>query len=377
MTSRERMLNAFRRIEVDHIPLSIYFNPKFQKPDIPVMKTVTERVEFLLKLVDPVIDVKYLDTHISPEVKTGTWIEDSDDKTFKVLYKEYVTPAGTLRQGVRYNEDWPFGMDIPLPGADFCGSHHYEPLIKSPDDVRAFEYLYLPPTQKDVDNMREHINEIQSIAKKYNVLVRTNSGFGLANFLFMMGAQNMIMFAIDYPEVFKKLVEIDHRANLARIKLCPQLGVDVLRRFGGYEMTNFLSVGMYNGILKEFLIKEVEAAHSENLLIYYRVVSGAKPLLDTISEIGFDCVEGFEPELSDCTNSDIKAALSDKCSIWTGVSSPGHIGAENDTKVRAAVRNAIETFGRRGFILGVSNSIRSHWPFENVLAMIDEWKKLR
>ncbi len=30
-----------------------------------------------------------------------------------------------------------------------------------------------------------------------------------------------------------------------------------------------------------------------------------------------------------------------------------------------------------GFILGVTNSIRNHFPWENTLAMLDEWKKVR
>ena len=40
------------------------------------------------------------------------------------------------------------------------------------------------------------------------------------------------------------------------------------------------------------------------------------------------------------------------------------------------VRKAVEIFGRRGFVLGVTNSIRRHFPWANTLAMIDEWKRL-
>ena len=41
------------------------------------------------------------------------------------------------------------------------------------------------------------------------------------------------------------------------------------------------------------------------------------------------------------------------------------------------VCHCVEVFGKSGFILGVTNSIRNHFPWENTLAMIDEWKKVR
>ena len=50
-----------------------------------------------------------------------------------MLYKVWRTPAGDLRQGVRYTDDWPHGEDIPW--GDFSAGHCCEPLIKTPDDV--------------------------------------------------------------------------------------------------------------------------------------------------------------------------------------------------------------------------------------------------
>jgi hypothetical protein len=41
------------------------------------------------------------------------------------------------------------------------------------------------------------------------------------------------------------------------------------------------------------------------------------------------------------------------------------------------VRDAFATFGKRGLILSAVPSIRAHWPWENALAMFDEWRKLR
>ncbi len=60
-----------------------------------------------------------------------------------------------------------------------------------------------------------------------------------------------------------------------------------------------------------------------------------------------------------------------------GVSAPIQIGQGKLETVRKAVQNAFQVFGRRGFILHAVPSIREQWPWENVQAFIDEWKRLR
>ena len=70
-------------------------------------------------------------------------------------------------------------------------------------------------------------------------------------------------------------------------------------------------------------------------------------------------------------------AFDAKAASWTGVSTPELLGGDDPQAVRDEVRHCVDVFGDRGFILGVTNSIRNHFPWENTLAMIDEWKKLR
>ena len=83
-----------------------------------------------------------------------------------------------------------------------------------------------------------------------------------------------------------------------------------------------------------------------------------------------------EPALGDVRLAELAAALPGK-SFWGGVSAPQHIGRGTPDEVRRAVRAAFEALGARGFLLKAVPSIRAHWPWENVLAMIDEWKALR
>jgi uroporphyrinogen-III decarboxylase len=371
MTSRERMTAAFRREAVDRLPCSIYFNANLEVPGYD-LRDPLERFRLACDLdTDPVLDVG-LPAAPHPQVETRTWRETGEAPT---LYKAYRTPAGTLRMGVRATPAWPYGDDIPW--SDFSAGHCCEPLIKSPDDIEAFRFLHCPPTGADLDRAAAHIAERKALATKHGVTLRGPAALGLATLVHVMGAENLVLFAVDHPDAFGELARVDHGTNVARIRLLAEAGCDILKRFGGYEQTNFLTPTIFRDVVAPLLRAEVQVAHDAGAFIYYRVVTGARPLLADIAEVGFDCVEGFEPVLSDCANADVRDALGARTCIWTGVSSPGHLGAEDASVARQAVRDAAETFGRRGFILGVTNSIRNHWPWPNTLAMIDEWKRLR
>ncbi|MCK4625897.1 MAG: hypothetical protein KAV00_11345, partial [Phycisphaerae bacterium] len=183
--------------------------------------------------------------------------------------------------------------------------------------------------------------------------------------------------AVDHPQAFKRLAEIDSKANIGRIRLCAQTGADFVKRFGGYEQTNFYNPTIFKEVVVSLLSREVKAAHEAGLLIYYRVVTGMEPLLDEIASIGFDCIEGGEPHLSGCSLEMWHDAFAGKASSWTGISTPVLLGGDDPEAVRREVRHCADVFGKRGFILGVTNSIRNHFPWENTLAMIDEWKRIR
>lgn len=375
MSSKERMLTVLKGDRPDYTPCSIYFNNSLRIKEYNLADT-EERIKCYLEMgTDPVIDISLPHVRNLDEVVTKTWTEEINGEKYPVIFKEYITPEGTLRQGVYRTNDWPFGDDIPFPGNDHCASNNYEPLIKSPDDIAAFKYLWGKPTDKEIESFKKSNKNLFDISEKYQVLTRATVGQGLAALMFLMGAENFVLFAVDYPESFKELAEFEHSMTLFRMNTAKLYGVDLFKRFGGYEQTNFFSPAIYKNVVAPMAKKEVIESSSLGIPMYYRVVTGMKPLLKDIAEIGFDCVEGFEPELSNCSNKDIRMALEGKSVVWTGVSSPVCLNYKDDSLTRKAVREAMETFDGMGFILGVTNSIRQHFNWNNTLALIDEWKK--
>ena len=373
MTSKERFLAAMRCEEVDYLPCSIYFNSNLEVDGYDLMDW-REAARLQLDLgADPVVSFS-LDAGLHADVKKRTWTEEVAGEKTPILFNEYRTPAGTLRMGVRRPEDFG-GKDISW--GDHSTSNMFEPLIKSPDDVDAFEYLWHPPVQADLDAARESIDEVCRFAQENKLAVQGFAGQGLATLMFVMGAQNAVMFAIDHPEAFQRLAEIDSRTNIERIKLSAKAGADFVKRFGGYEMCNFYNPSIFREIVMPLLKAEVAAAHDAGVLIYYRMVTGMEPLLDDIASVGFDCIEGGEPHLSQCSLENWHDAFAGKACSWTGISTPQLLGGNDTEAVRQEVRHCAEVFGKKGYIFGVTNSIRNHFPWGNTLAMIDEWKKIR
>ncbi|MCK5844177.1 MAG: hypothetical protein KAG97_05670 [Victivallales bacterium] len=375
MTPKERILAAMRMEDVDYLPCSIYFNLNLEL-DGYNLSDWRDAVRLQMDLgADPMVSLRIGNKH-HPEVKTRVWVEEVAGEENSILFKEYQTPAGALRMGVHYiEEDWPGGKDISW--ADHSASNMFEPLIKSPDDVDAFEYIWAPPPRDALDSASERCEEVHAFAREKELPVCGYAGAGLATLMFTMGAQNAIMFAIDHPEAFKRLAEIDSRTNIERIRLSAEAGVDIVKRFGGYEQTNFYNPSIFREVVIPLLKAEVAAAHDAGILIFYRVVTGMEPLLADIASVGFDCIEGGEPHLSNCSLDMWHDAFDGKACSWTGVSTPALLGGSDPEAVRGEVRKCAEVFGNKGFILGVTNSIRTHFPWSNTLAMIDEWKKVR
>ncbi len=108
--------------------------------------------------------------------------------------------------------------------------------------------------------------------------------------------------AVDNPELIDAYLELDHALNLKNYEIALDMGVDIIRRNGFYETTDFFSPAL----LSRFLARRL-----------------------------------------------------------------------NEEAVREAVRDTFAIFGKTGLIIAACSSAKAPFPWENTLAMVHEWKKLR
>ena len=376
MTSRERMLAALRRKEVDYVPCCCSFSESLAGPE----HTWEGRADSLERVVKGLGLDGYVGVGVEPswhpEVTTRTWIEVSSDEPWPLLHKQIDTPAGALTAAVRVTEDWPHGKEIPL-NSDWNVSRFVKPWLETMEDVECYRYVQLPPSSEAVAREREQFAAQKKLAEEYGVITYAGCGMGLTAGIQLFGAQQGVTLSMDRPEIIERFLEIEHEATMKCAELLAELGVDVICRNGFYETTDFWSPRQIEQWLVPFLQEEIAVMRSGGAAVIYTVCTGIVPILDILAGLEFDAYHSIEPVLTGQNMRLVAKKLCEGHAIWGGLSGPIHIGEGTPEKVRKAVREAVEVFGRRGLILKAVPSIRAHWPWENSLAMFDEWRKLR
>ncbi|MBU4273829.1 MAG: hypothetical protein KKA28_18365 [Planctomycetes bacterium] len=311
-----------------------------------------------------------------PDVREKVWRENRADEKYPLIHKEVTTPKGTLEAIVRETEDWPHGLDIPF-FSDFNVSRYVKPWLASVADVEKWAYVYLPPEDREIGQAREAWRKTDALREKFQVPIVGTYTLGLSGAQHLFGAEPLALLSMDQPEAVERYLEILDRTDRRCLEVLLDFGVDIVRRNGWYESTDFWSPSQFRRFVAPRIEKESSMAHEAGRPFIYTMCTGIMPLLPILSQLNFDSLDTIEPVLGKQDMPRLARELGDKKCLWGGVSAPIHIGMGKPEDVRAAVRRAFEVFGKRGFILTAVPTIRPQWPWENVLAMIDEWQKLR
>ena len=101
------------------------------------------------------------------------------------------------------------------------------------------------------------------------------------------------------------------------------------------------------------------------------------PLMDMIIDAGVNVYESIQTNAKEISIKALAEKYGDRLCIWGAVPLDVLIAGTPDD-VRKAVRNNIEDGKKaKGFILGPSHSIAFGTKYDNFMAMIDEFEKLR
>lgn len=376
MTSKERIIAAIRQKEGDYVPCVPFF---WSSPQVEEYQwsTEVERLEILTQKlgVDALLHFG-VGTSQHPEVSAHVWEENSNNEKYPLIHKEVLTPAGKLKAIVRKTEDWPHGLDIPY-FSDFNVSRYVKPWLESLEDVEKWAHVYLPPGDSQIQEARERWARLQPMKERFQVPVMATYTLGLTGALLLFGAETGVLLSMDQPEAFERYVEIVYQADSKRLEFLLELGVDIVRRNGWYESTDFWSPSQFQHFIMPYMEREISMSHEAGCYFNYTMCTGIMPLVPLLAQMKFDSLDTIEPALGGQDMPRLAKELGATKCLWGGVSAPIHIGLGKPNDVKEAVRQAIDIFGKRGFILTAVPSIRPQWPWNNVIAMLDEWRKLR
>ena len=374
MTSRERMLAALRREDVDRVPVPQRFWVHPPKEEAFVFDGPEGQIAWAKERgFDPYLEMP-LPVTGTPDVRQRVWTESDPDETVPILCSEWTSPRGTMTSKLRKTED--YRSDGVEFFDDFNTPRYTKPLLSSGEDMMTFVAMD-PFRIEDGDGLgrwRQECERMKAIAAREGVAICAYGGRALDYLLHGSTGEGAVMLVLDYPEETMALLKYLNGVRSRALELCLEAGADFVIRRGWYDSTDFWSPDIFSRFAAPFVRNTVKLSHQAGLPCCYVMCTGIMPLLSELDELDFDCLMGIEPV---CTGQDmhrIVEALGGRKSFWTGLSAPLHIGMGSTEDVRKAVRLAFDTFGSQGLLLSAVPSIRRHWPWENVQAMMEEYE---
>ncbi len=383
MCSRERILATIRRQPIDHIPLCFD-------------GIGHQAVEFLSRQYPDPFELArfYLDLGLDAGIRTSPpyhsqkgfeareWTGHPADSECPLIFKEYATPRGTLRQVVR-KPGYPFAS-VPL-----FEDHHVPPgrsrqyCVEREEHLDALECILQPPTGDELSEYRDRMRGAKKFCDDNGILL-SGYALGVGDPLFWLsGIEPVLVAALEDPGFLKRYVDILTRWSLVISTIQIEAGIEVLVRRGWYESADFWSPTLYREFLYGPLKMEIEMAHQAGVVVNYCMNSGTMPLLGMFRELGFDIYSLIDPTAGDTDLLSIKREVGDTIALYGGVSNHHVLERGTPEQVRQAVAEAIEVLAPGGgFILGLGDVLdytmsTPETSEQNFYEMIEAWKEMR
>lgn len=366
MTSRERLIAAARRQDVDRIPCSpriaFWLMEHYGNATLETNLRAGREFGYDPHLVTSVFwspfELAVRQSYDLPGVEYAvTWSKDGD---FDVASRTFRTPAGTLtdRVCVPPAGDRRFGMS-PNP---FRTEH----LVKTRADLAAVRYLLPDPRRVSLES---HFRQADQCGE--NAWVQLNIHSALNHRAGeMMSTEDLMVLFYDDRGFFAELQALGHAQQMAEIRTALDAGVrHIFLNWYYNSMSTGWSPGFWTDYFAPQLREACAAIHDAGGLAIYYDDGKCMAILDLLAEAGIDVLQTLTPPpVGDVDLAEVKRRIGDRVCLMGHTDLIYVLKLGTPELIERTVRDAIATAGPRGFILGTSDSIRDGTPLENVRA---------
>jgi len=392
LNSRERYLTAFGHEEPDRVPVFMNAQQFYFVDDRIQWRDQFERAECLLEMgQDPMIDIWLPDPACDPsvEIRSGRTVPEGGEP---LIYKEYHTPAGVLRQVIRETPDWcsplhtpwqpttfgienrtHFGIDL---FDDWAISRRTEPWVKGPVDVEKVPYILKLPSGHLLDEWRQDALRAKTFAEDRGLLSMVRRTIVGDAFLWLCDGPDFMCSMIESPEYVREFLDVFQEWSLQLVELALDIGVDVIQRRGWYENPDFWGPRCFATYLAPLIEEETRLVHQADTLHCHLLTEGHGHYLDTLSELSVDILWGVDPVIGGVDLAEIKTRLGETKTLLGGVNSEVTLTQGSEEEIRRSTREAIAALATGGgFVLSPIAGIWPGLPWRNVEVFMDEWRK--
>jgi hypothetical protein len=387
VNSRERFLNAVRRLPVDHPPLYLrLWSMGGGEDHFPFdWRDQVARAAALLALgVDDTLLLEppfgYTENYAAdqvPGLESHVQSESADPEkadSYPLLRKIYLTPDGPLSMAVKLTKDWPGGDDIPL-FSDFNVPRFVEAPVKSVQDLARLRWVLGDPSPAQVDAFWLQARHLRQEADRLGVALDGGWSALGDSAVWLCGMDSVLYWQMDQPALLESLLDLLLEWELKRIDLLIQAGVDEIVHMAWYEGTDFWTPKNYRRMLRPRLQQLIDRVHAAGLPFRYIITRGWKPLRRDFLEMGIDCLTGVDPVQDKLDLEEVKRELGGRMCLMGGMNAAVTLTQKTDPQIREAVADAMRILSPGGgFILYPVDSVFCEMPWERIQLVIDQWK---
>ncbi len=381
MNSKERTKNAIALKAVDRIPLGLYLI------DHDLISRIIGRKTFLRNPCEyyPAIWQGKRDEVVESMKQDLTDLYNKLDCVDLITFKEtkIVEPRGYVP------EDPPQKISDDIYEDSKGNAYQMGPesnsfkqikSVDSDDDLleynkEMFENRTLPePPDPSIFELLDHL--VETFGKDRYIAGYTG---GITALTLLGGMENGMMTLALQPEVImacnRQKVFIQNHLDQFYIRDGID-GVHMEQDFGGTDAP-LISPDMFRELCYPFLKERISNVKKYAPQVTFHSCGNTMPLMDMIIDSGIDAYESIQTNAKDISIETLAKKHGDQICIWGAIPLEALIGGTPDD-TRKAVRKDIEAAKKaEGFILGPSHSIAFGTKYDNFMAMLDEFEKLR
>lgn len=343
MNSRERLLAALRKQEVDRIPWSPLIDGYFTSslPQQGYKMNVVETVRF--------IGADLLERHV-PTVKTSYKnVEFKEQVKGEEKVGIYETPIGSI-----YNIHKKTGNTTFLA----------KPLVKTEEDVKVLQYIYentfYEPAYDEFEKEQKYIGD-DGLATTSGPLTPIQSL--LQHYMHIEPFTYGIM---DYQESLEELMAVMHHKNLEVYKLMAQSPAEVIFDYEDTS-TTVMSPTWYDIYCKNNIDQYAGILHNSDKIYITHMCGKLKGFKTSLAEGKMDGIDSVCPPTTGDT------WLHEALEMWPGKViiggiEPPMLQRMNPKETRAYVENILEKVNpKASFILSTGDATPYGTPIENLI----------
>ncbi len=312
-----------------------------------------------------------------------SWMEDSEE-VYRKLDLDIIVSWMVPEKGAQFfapkklddtTYEFPDGTVMKYSDVTVDFSVVHDPnaeKLPEPDSLENDDFSFY-----DVSRFEMLENSIKAFGKDKYILMQW--GEEEATMALFPGYEQGLINMITYPDLVKKAIDHKTREANFRDNQLKKYNIDGIF-MSGYDFAHsggpFFSPDMFKNMCLPSAKSRCESLHKHGYQVIKHACGNNWKLMDFFVEAGYDMYQSIQPSAS-MDIKELKEQYGNKMSLWGGVAVENLVtGTPEDIRkdIDYAVNNAAPG---GGFILGASHSIAVGTKYDNYMAMMDHYHKVK